>query len=503
VADGACRPNTHHLYEAAVDAILLADAGNESEVQTQHAYSEELRAIVDYILGLQLSNGGWDYPPGAGRDGTAGDTSVIQYALLGLWAAERSGIQITPSVWERSIQWHIANQNKDGGYAYVPGTGHGFGAGASVLNMTINAIGSVYIAMLHLDPERLPELTNPVIGRPASARVEKVPDRFQGALEQVQLDGRAPPTVDKSAPAHIPPETAQMLTRAYGWLVPRFKADNNATGFRAYYYYSLERMSALANVQEIGQARWFDVCADFLMKEQNADGSWKMSSHNDEKADTAFVVLFYTRSTGKLLRRTIPQDPLGGGLLAGGRGLPDDLSKPVSPTGKKDLGPVDQLLAALENPGAINIDDIQQAIVEKVQVGDRKALVGQKDLLVKYIQHPDAEVRRMAAWALGRTDDLSLARYLVGALDDPNLDVMVEARNALCWLSRKPRGLGETDDPFEGLPEDASDEQRKAAVAKWHSDLLRLWGPWYLDHRPYADRGDEFEAGLRERIARN
>jgi hypothetical protein len=370
--------------------------------------------------------------------------------------------------------------------------------------MTINAIGSVYIAMLHLDPDRMPELTNPVIGKPAPGKREKAePDTFKGALEQVQIDGRDPRPADKSAPAQIPPETAQMLTRAYNWLVPRFKADNNTTGFRAYYYYSLERMGALANVHEIGQARWFDVCADFLLKEQNADGSWKMSSHNDEKADTAFAVLFYTRSTGKLLRRTIVPDPIGGGLLAGGRGLPDDLSKPVRPTGKKDLGPVDQLLAALENPGAINIDDIQQAIVEKVQVGDRKALVGQKDLLVKYIQHPDAEVRRMAAWALGRTDDLSLARNLVGALDDPNLDVMVEARNALCWLSRKPRGLGETDDPFEGLPEDASDEQRKAAVAKWHSDLLRLWGPWYLDHRPYADRGDEFEAGLRERIARN
>ena len=44
------------------------------------------------------------------------------------------------------------------------------------------------------------------------------------------------------------------------------------------------------------------------------------------------------------------------------------------------------------------------------------------------IQHQNAEIRRTAAWALGRTNDLSLARYLVNALEDPDVDVNVEVR---------------------------------------------------------------------------
>ncbi len=496
-AGGTYVTSSNHIYEAGIDVNVLVELDPQQHLS-------QIQMIAEYLMAQQLPNGGWDYP--TGREGL-GDTSVTQYALLGLWAASRAGVTIPVSTWDKALDWHITRQGSDGGFAYVPGTNLGHENGASGLNMTVAATGSVLIAARHAFPAKADSLDQ-LLGTRRSAAPSGAVERRFGVLERVQLESPELPTTDAAAVAEPSgPSTAnleqvqQCARRAYAWVAGNFVPKKTEIYYMDYYYYTVERTAALANVEQIGRLNWYDACAESLLRDQKPEGQWDYLSRPWRA--TSFAILFLSRSTGKILRRTIPQDPLGGGLLQGGRGLPDDLSKPVAATGKKDLGPLDQLLAALENPGAINIDDVQQAIVEKVQVGDRKALVGQKDLLVKYIRHPEDEVRRMAAWALGRTDDLTLARYLVDALDDPNLDVMHEARNALCWLARKPRGLGETDGPFDGLPEDANDEQKKAAIAKWHSDLLRLWGPWYLDHRPYADRGDEFEAELREKIGSN
>lgn len=495
VVDGQYRFGVNHLYEAGVDAMLLAEAPGEIEDGQPHPYLAELQAIADYLESAQLPNGGWDYPPGQRTD-TNGDTSVVQYALLGLWAARRSGAEVTPTVWQNSIQWHIANQERDGGFAYCPGTKHGFGAGSSVLNMTINAVGSTYIALMQLTSGKLPELKNPRIETPQ----EEAPadERKFGVLEKIDLDKLPGERVEEEVRATIPASTSQLITRAYNWIVPRFTADNATTGFRSYYYYSLERMGALTDINLIGDQDWFNECADFLLTKQESNGSWKMSTHNDERVDTALVVLFLTRSTAKILKKTIPVDPIGGGLLSGGRGGLDGSREPGT---KKPVGPLDELLAALDSAGDLEVADVQEQFVEQVQVGDRQALIGQTDLLIKYLTHVNPEIRRTAVWALGRTDNLSLGRHLIDALDDPDLGVVIEARNALCWLARRPNGLGEAGDPMEALAPDASDEQQAAAITTWRIDLLKRWGRWYLEHRPYSDRGDEFEAQLLEKLA--
>lgn len=488
----------HHLYEAGVCAMLLLEIPGEIEDGSDHPYLAELEAISAYILKWQLSNGGWDYPPGHLRGNTLGDTSVTQYAMLGLWAAERAGVEVPSTVWERAVDWHVANQEGDGGFAYVPGTKNGFGKGASTLNMTINAIGSTYIALLHLTPGNVPELKNPQIERTE----EKPPsdERKFGFLEQVDLDKLPSKRKEAEAPrGKVPGGTAQLLSGAYGWLVPRFVAENDTTGFRSYYYYSLERMGALANLNRIGDADWFDVCADFLIDQQQESGSWRLSTHMpDEGIDTAFVVLFLTRSTAKILKRTIAPDPIGGGLLSGGRGGLDGSQEPGA---KKPLGPLDELLASLDSAGDLELADVQEQFVEKVQIGDRNELIQQTDLLIRYRTHVNPEIRRTAVWALGRTDDLSLGKYLIGALDDPDLSVVIEARNALCWLSRRPNGFGEAGNPLEALQPDATEDQAAAAVTTWRIELLKQWGRWYLEHRPYADRGDDFEAELLAKLA--
>jgi HEAT repeat protein len=136
-----------------------------------------------------------------------------------------------------------------------------------------------------------------------------------------------------------------------------------------------------------------------------------------------------------------------------------------------------------------------------VQLGNKEDLIGQKDQLVKLIRHPHGEIRRTAAWALGRTNDLHLARYLIDALEDPDLGVMMEAHASLCWLSRRFDGYGLPVNPLDELETDASDAEKNTAIRGWRVRARREWGNWYLRVRPYSDRGDEFEAQLRQRLA--
>jgi hypothetical protein len=486
VQNGEYTPNAHHVYQAGVEATLLADINPEG-------YRPQIEAIANYIIGQQLPNGGWDYP--TGRQGI-GDTSVVQYACLGLWAATRAGIEVPITVWDNAINWHINTQNPDGGFAYVPGTQTGNEQGASSINLTLAALGSLFICARHALPGRADSLAQLLDLREERKTTE--PPKF-GVLETVDLTaapqlppGEAPPPTTSTVDVGRLKECVQ---RGFNWASGRIGPTKGDNYYHFYFYYTLERMASLADIQQFGRINWYPDCAAALMSIQSKEGSW--TGTQAPNRETAFALLFLARSTGKILKRTVPVDPLGGGLLAGGRGNLDATTS----SQKKDLGPLDQLLAALENPTDVDLEEVQEQIVEKVQIGDRNVLIGQKDLLVRYVKHPNAEVRRTAVWALGRSDDLSLARLLIDALDDVDVGVIIEARNALCWLARKPNGLGEAEDPLQNLPPEATEEQKKAAIAAWHAELVRKWGAWYLQNRPYADRGDEFEAQLLQKIA--
>ncbi|MEZ5940487.1 MAG: hypothetical protein R3C18_03780 [Planctomycetaceae bacterium] len=483
---GTYNHHNEHFYEAGVDATLLVDSGEECKA--------ELQIIVDFVIKNQLPNGGWNYP-GQGEDVAAGDTSTIQYCCLALWAADRAGIDIDPQVWAKIIQWHAANQASDGGFAYRPGRTVGDGMGTSTLNMTVNSIGSIHICMLHLDSSSVPFME-----RPSSSSKANDPQNPKGALEVVELK-----VTPEKEPIEIPGSAKPTIGKAYQWLSSRFRVSNEPAINRMYYYYSLERMAALADIKKIGSHDWFNECADYVISRQKENGSWKESNFVSltPDIDTSFAVLFLTRSTAKVLKQTQPA--YGDGLLAGGRGLPDDLSggsfngRTVEEK-KKPSGPLDELLASLANAGEIDVNEVQEQIVEKVQVGDRSELVKQKDLLVKLVKHSDPSVRMMAMWALGRTDDMRLTQHLIEGLDDVDLGVMIEARNALCWLARKPRGFGFAEDPLDALGPNPAPDAKTQAIRDWNKGVVTAWGNWYLENRPYVDRGDQFEAKLRRRL---
>ena len=478
-------PHTHHIYGAAVDAMGLTAANRE-------LYLPQIQLIADFIMKDQRENGSWDYA----NENNGGDTSISQYGSLGLWAAARAGVKIPSRVWDRSANWHIQTQLRDGGgFGYHP-----LGRQAQPSHsMAVAGIGSLCIARIFLvDPSQsgadLSEIEEPV--------KKKKDTKAFGVLERVTPTENAPTTevtqVDKDLNYKIMTNRRDLDTHINGglaWLGKNYTIDK-PLGWPIYYLYGLERAGALANAAKIGGRDWYKDGAAHLIKTQKEDGSWY-----DQSAPvcaTCFGILFLTRATEKIAPNTPPPlgkkapKTLGEGMLQGGRGLPTDLTNIDTKNGQIKAKvmdtPLDRLLADLENPKSQNVEATQAALVESIQVGNREALLGQKELLLKLAKDSRSEVRRTAFWAIGRCNDLRVVPLLLKGLLDADFDASVEARNALCMLSRRPRGFGLLDDALEKIPESATPDERDAIIEKWRREDAGRWKDWYQKVRPYDER---------------
>jgi hypothetical protein len=479
IKDGVYKPSNgqHHIYEAGVDAMLMESTGGDS-------HYNELKAISDYIISQQGSDGSWDYP-----SRTVGDTSMAQYGVLGLWAASRVSVDIPKEVWDKSALWHIRTQRSDGGFQYHPGVnvGAATGGNASSINMTAGATGSLGIIQMQLYPDSM---------KPDERTVKK---KAFGILEAKQPE---PAIGDggSGGPYKVQTTLSQIegaRRRGLGWATSKF-LPISPLPHKIYYNYALERAAALTGAKLLGgKIDWFKSSGEALVRLQEPAGSWQ--THQGTHIGTSFAILFFIRPTRKAV-----SSQYGGGLLTGGRGLPTDLANADVSGGavkqkRKIEGPLDELLTELSALNPDSIADAQAAIVEKVQVGNREDLVGELERIRTLITHPNAEIRRTAVWAVGRSGDLNDASLLITSLKDNNVDVLVEAYNSLSYLSRKIDGVGMNQSPFAELDEFPTQDQKNAAMIRWRKEAIKRWGAWYLRVRPYAERNDIFELGLKKK----
>ncbi len=245
----------------------------------------------------------------------------------------------------------------------------------------------------------------------------------------------------------------------------------------------------------LGAHDWYAEGATHLLSMQREDGSWK--GNGPHASSTCLAMIFLSKATGKTLGRTYTPEPVGSGLLAGGRGLPKNLAEVQMRDGKienkKVAGDLSQLLAQLENPANANLEATQETLVETIILGDREQLIKQKERVLKLIDARAPDVRRTAIWALSRTNDFRVAPYLIRALKDPDLDVRIEARNGLCTLSRKIQGLGMPADPFADAPENLDEKERIQIANQWSEEATKRWQKWYNSVKPFDEKFDFFE----------
>jgi len=202
------------------------------------------------------------------------------------------------------------------------------------------------------------------------------------------------------------------------------------------------------------------------------------------------------RATKKLIPKRTQTPEIGAGTLAGGRGLPDDLTKVEFKDGQlkteaSNRGEFNQLMAGLSTIELPAIPEEKQPEL-KIDLSDRDALIGNISLLKQLSVNKSPQVRQVAAWALGKSDQIEQADLLIELLKDPDLTVAIEARLALCWIARLPNGLGHELDPTAKYAEIDLQIDMKPIIEKWQTEIHKSWKEWYLEQRPYEQR-DDFE----------
>lgn len=427
------------VYEASV--IILALANLDGSV-----YRSQIEAAARYILSRQNPNGSWDY-----WSRSFGDTSISQYAVLGLWEAENSGVVIPAATWDRAAGWFLSGQSAAGGWTY-----HRDDTSADTLSMTAAGVGSLLICDRQLAPYRANiKNANPL-------------------LIPLDLDAER----KKYTPEVSPKRIFQGVQSGINWMGQNFTTSNAAIiGHSAYYaLYGIERMGALAEKTTLGRQDWFAEGRKFLASTQSPSGAF--SASYGEGPNTAWAVLFLTKATSKTIRK-IQLRRLGAGTLIGGRGLPSDLSQ-VSVAGGRVIarpmdGAVEEMLGTLEDPRVTDASSALGGLIARYRTDGSKALRPFQDRFRKLLTDQDQGIRRVAAWALARSGDPSMALPLMEALRDPDNGVVAEARLGLELLSRKIGGYGP--------PPSATPEQREASIA--------LWRAWYESVRPSPTAAEE------------
>ncbi len=479
----------HHVYEYACMANLFLEANPE-------LYQPQLVKIRDWLVQRQQQNGSWFYPNNPNPED--GDSSITQFAILGLWAVQRGGVEVPNEVLEKAGDWWIKTQRPDGGFAYHPASFNSPLQTNSRLSMTAAGCGSVLILERMLYPNR-------VLGRapsqPASRR------RF-GVLEQVPPETPAliPGKSRPPAESKLTPEILQKAAKkASGWLAGHY--DATSPQWLTYCHYGCERAGALLETDKFGSHDWYAEGAEVLLRFQSASGEWQGMSDGTQtpRTSTAFALLFLKRATQSVIGPRPTVRLTGGGLLMGGRGLPENLSETAIQAGqvktRKLLGPVDELLADLSKTDATEQAPSPEAIAATIQFDRPEDLLKQADQLPHLLKHHQPEVRQVAAWGLGRIGDVRSTPLLIATLKDADLDVAAEASLALCRLSRQWHGPLKgplTDERIPAEPPirpegdliEADLKAWEASVITWRQDATAAWKRWYLSVRPYDERDD-------------
>ncbi len=419
------------IYETGIAAMFLANMGAET-------YRPELQSISQTLIQRQNPNGCWDYK---GR--SSGDTSITQYAVLGLWEAANSGVEVDPAAFDRAALWLISSQNGNGSWIYHPGEGQ-----PETPSMTAAGTGSLLICLSQL--QRHFKALEP----PSPLMIPLFPEGqapYEPKVTQKAIEGSA--------------------RRGVAWLAQHFTTKDMTDNGQSTYYalYGIERVGALASKEQLGGFDWYRAGFSYIQSNQQKDGSW--TSQHGVIPNSSWALLFLTKSTAQSVKK-IEIKRLAAGTLLGGRGLPSDLSTLTVAGGRVMVRPmngaIEGMLAVLEDPRSDQGEAALAGLVEQYHAKGAGVLRPLKDRFRKLMTDRDPGSRAVAAWALGRLGDLDIAPLLIKALRDPDPNVVAEARGGLQFLSRKLEGYGP--------PPGATPEQVAQSVRQWQA--------WFDSARP-------------------
>lgn len=449
-SSGSAEGDSRGIYAKAVAVIFLCETDPIK-------YKAEAQYFLDQLLKLQGGAGGWGYP----QTGIM-DTSQTQYGVLALWTANHVGLDVPTDRIERACHYLLRTQDVEGAWPYNavdPGGSTRVNQLklANNLALPVAGLGAVYMCADMLGIDRKEDAVNDNDGLPPamkkakneSEKKEGKPKRASkldvGFLRRGQADGNA-------------------------WMARNYKIDSSSWGF--YYRYALERYSSFREAAE-GNAEqepaWYNEGVELLKSRQNSKGGW--TGDHDDHVSTCFAILFLIRSTKKSIGKTVNTE----GALAGGRGLPSDVTS-VRMKGNQIVGAqaaksIDDLLDLLETPDDTALESILEGTTPISLGGDATTRAKQAERLRKIVSIPNFQARMVAVKALAQARDLENVPVLIYALGDPDWRVAKEARDGLRLISRRFDGFD--------MPDKSTSAQRTAAQLSWKK--------WFLSIRPEAE----------------
>jgi hypothetical protein len=228
------------------------------------------------------------------------DNSNTQFALLGSWCAHRHGLPIENAMKLVDKRFR-ATQERDGGWAYMPSYGGpALGAGPTP---PMTCVGLIALALTYGATETMLRSKSAVDGKSPVKKSNKVAPSddplvkagfraLAGYMAQSREDTNAQgpgvpalPNPGVPGPGGVPP-----IGFGPAPMIGNLK-DN------LYFLWSLERVGVMYGVETIGRIEWYSWGADYLLRTQLADGSWRSNFHGASgEVNTSMALLFLNRT---------------------------------------------------------------------------------------------------------------------------------------------------------------------------------------------------------------
>lgn len=226
------------------------------------------------LLASHEQRGIWSYPhshrfPWEDDRGKP-DLSNTQFAVLGLRAARKAGIDVPASTWKQILETTLKFQEAP---RQVDITSRNRPEGTSTGKMSVAGFG------YHNNTGVFGSMTA------AGVSILKICQEHLGR----NLTSQQHRVVDQAVEAGV------------NWLADNFTVTANPRhGDWLYYYlYGLERVGAFCKLDRIAGHDWYVEGAKHLVEKQDKNGSWSEYDHGE--ADTCFALLFLKRASSTVL----------------------------------------------------------------------------------------------------------------------------------------------------------------------------------------------------------
>jgi hypothetical protein len=210
------------------------------------------------------------------RDPNLIDHSASQFGVLGMWAAEQLRPESVPDAYWSEVdgRW-LHDQQPDGGWFYAASPSGSLHGGTQA-SMTAAGVATLFITQDYVGAQQATKCSGNVTN-PSMTAIDKGLAYMAGHLQDWA------PDVTFGTPQHE-------------W-------------YSCYTLYGVERIGVASGLKYIGTTDWYQYGADWCVKHQAKDGSWRTPTDTD---NTALALLFLARGRAPILVNKVQYDDADG-----------------------------------------------------------------------------------------------------------------------------------------------------------------------------------------------